>query len=54
MSIYDIADCIATSPELLQAAIIARAIDEGSERADRLRREETMARIVNRFKEELE
>lgn len=53
LSIYDIAECIATSPKLLQAAIIARALDEGRERADRLRREETMARIVNRFKEEM-
>ena len=54
MSIYDIAECIATSPELLEAAIIAAAIDDAKERTDRLRRDEVMARIVNRFKEELE
>ena len=51
MSINDIAECIATTPDLLEAAILAAAMDDAKKRADRLRHEEIMDRIVNRFRE---
>lgn len=51
MSTVEIAEIMAREPEMLKAAIIAKAFDEADERWERLRREDAFKRIVNKFKE---